>query len=60
MKPYGNDRKDNGNCEYGCCPTKYVKANFHRPGNVCSRAFRRGRKKARRESRELCSSDDGS
>lgn len=52
MKPYGNSRSDNLNCDWGCCPTKYVKAHFHHPERDIKEAIKRGRKKARQEARK--------
>lgn len=51
MKPYGNTRAENQTCKYGCCSH----GTLHKvPGThvrVIPAAYRRSRKRARREAR---------
>lgn len=49
MKPYGNSRKDNETCDYGCCTTGKKKTRHRR---VAKAVLRAARKRARRASRE--------
>lgn len=55
MKPYGNSRRDNISCSYGCCVSKYKKrAGSHSRIVV----VKRGRHKARQEARKACNQAD--
>lgn len=49
MKPYGNSRRDNLTCRYGCCTFGTVKARHLKHSNVAKACIRRARKCARRE-----------
>lgn len=50
MKPYGNTRKDNITCGWGCCVSNYC---ARRGDSLNPRARRRGRKRARREDKKI-------
>lgn len=52
MKPYGNKRKENQTCRYGCCTLRTVKT--RRSPHVRSEVIRRSRKRARAEGRQAC------
>lgn len=49
MKPYGNTRKDNLSCKYGCCHG--VRGGGFRPARLVRRASAH---RARQESRKIC------
>lgn len=49
MKPYGNTRRDNLTCVYGCCTSGKVKTKRLSVAKACLRA---ARKRARRVSLE--------
>lgn len=46
MRPYGNTRKDNLTCKYGCCTSGTVKTQHRK---VAKATIRAARKRARRE-----------
>lgn len=57
MKPYGNTRRDNRTCEWGCCAHRALlgyrrrrRGLWCRGGDV-TRVLRRGRSKARQQAR---------
>lgn len=56
MKPYGNSRRDNLTCRYGCCTFGTVKTR-HRP-TVAKAYIRRARKCARREATKVTTQED--
>ena len=48
MHPYGNNRKDNETCDYGCCTTGKKKTRHRR---VHKATLRAARKRARRQAK---------
>lgn len=51
MKPYGNTRKDNLSCKYGCCHGIRVRGGGFRPTRLVRRT---SAKRARQENRKIC------
>lgn len=54
MKPYGNSRKDNLTCAYGCCTYGTVKTRHH---GVALATLRSARKRARQRNRSQITSE---
>jgi len=51
MKPYGNNRKDNLICRYGCCHGIRVRGGGYGPSVLVRRS---SAKRARQKSRKMC------
>lgn len=54
MKPYGNNRRDNAMCAYGCCSGCRVRSRYTTPTHAVRRVRRKtARQEAQREITEI-------